>query len=78
MRAMIADGLKGMRSNVRQIVNAFFDMRARDIRVNPVVSVGVRDRHNFWPQIPCAAKRKKGPNSISPTDRGDDFDHPDN
>jgi hypothetical protein len=78
MRAMIADGLKGMRSNVRQIVNAFFDMRARDIRVNPVVSIGVSDRHNFWPQIPCAAKRKKGPNSISPTDRGDDFDHPDN
>lgn len=71
----IADGLKGMPSKVRQIVNAFFDMIARDIRVDPGVSVGVRDSHNFWPEIPCATKRKKGPNNISPTDRGDDFDH---
>ncbi|MBB5460824.1 hypothetical protein HDG33_004491 [Paraburkholderia sp. Cpub6] len=71
----IADGLKGMPSKVRQIVNAFFDMIARDIRVDPGVSVGVRDRHNFWPEIPCATKRKKGPNNIAPTDRGDDFGH---
>lgn len=78
MRAMIADGLKGKRSNVRQIVNAFFDMIARHIRVNPVVAVGVSDSHNFRPQIPCAAKRKKGPNRISPTDRGDDFGDADN
>jgi hypothetical protein len=78
MRAMIADGLKGKRSNVRQIVNAFFDMIARDTRVNPVVAVGVSDSHNFWPQIPCAAKRKKGPNIITPPDRGDDFGDADN
>jgi hypothetical protein len=75
---MIADGLERIRSNVRQIVNAFFDMIARDIRVNPVVSIGVSDSHNFWPQIPCAAKRKKGPNSISPTDRGENFGDLDN
>jgi hypothetical protein len=72
------EGLKGMWSNVRQIVNAFFNMIARDIRVNPVVAIGVSDSHNFRPQIPGAAKRKKGPNSISPTDRGDDFGDADN
>ena len=72
------EGLKGMGSNVRQVVNTFFDMIAWDIRVNPVVAIGVSDSHNFRPKIPCAAKRKKGPNSISPTDRGDNFGDADN
>ncbi|CAD6559972.1 hypothetical protein LMG28727_06998 [Paraburkholderia kirstenboschensis] len=72
---VIPDGLKVMPSKVRQIVNAFFDVIAGNIRIDPGVSVGVRDGHDFWPEIPCATKRKKGPDNISPTDRGDDFDH---
>lgn len=74
----VPSNLKGMQSNARQIVDAFLDMIARDIGVNPVVAVGVSDSHNFWPQVPCAAKSKKGPNSISPTYRGHDFVYLDN
>lgn len=66
------------RSNVRQVVNTFFDMLARDISVNPIVAIGVSNRHDFWPQKPYAAECKKGPNSIPPTDRGHDFGHLDN
>jgi hypothetical protein len=67
-----------VRSNVRQIVNTLFDVLARDIGVNPVVAVGVSNRHDFWPQKPYATERKKGPNSVPPTDRGHDFGHLDN
>jgi hypothetical protein len=63
---------------VRQVVDAFFDMIAGDVSVDPIAAVGVGDRHNFWPQKPSAAERKKGPNSVSPADRGDDFGHLDN
>ena len=49
-------------SNVRQVVNTFLDMLARDIGVNPVMAIGVSNRNDFWPQKPYAAERKKGPN----------------
>jgi hypothetical protein len=63
------------RSNVRQVVNTFLDMLARDIGVNPVMAIGVSNRDDFGPQKPYAAERKKGPNSIPPMDRGHDFGH---
>lgn len=78
MRAMIGGDRKGMPSNVRQVVNAFFDVLARNVSVNPVVAIGVSDRHDFWPEKPRAAERKKGPNSIPPADRSHDIGHLDN
>lgn len=72
---MIDSARTGLRSNVRQIINAFFDVSVRGISVDPVVAVGMRDNPYFWPQKSNAAERKKGPNIIAPSERGHDRSH---
>src|SRR5690348_17236804 len=59
-------------SESREVVDAFFDVSVRNIGIDSVVAVGMRNRTNLRPEKSRAAKRKQGPYIVAAPD---DVDH---
>ena len=57
----------GTQSNVRQIVYGLFDTPVGDLRVDPIMTTGVRNDLYFWTQKSHTPEGKKGPNDVSRT-----------
>ncbi|OAJ56905.1 hypothetical protein A6V37_30435 [Paraburkholderia ginsengiterrae] len=78
MRWLITRAAPAAAPDARQVVDAFFDVAVRHVRIDSVVSVGVRHDFDFRSEKAHSAECKQRPDAIACVDRLDDLFHLDN